>query len=51
MVLNLDLFGAYRNREIWGKKIKSRLVRDLIKNEKIPQLPLSKEDGKVMSLA
>ena len=43
---NQDLFGAYRDREIGGKKIKSRSVRDLTKYGKIPQLPLSKEDEK-----
>ena len=28
---NPDLFGAYRDRDIGGKKIKSHSVRDLIK--------------------
>ena len=45
------LFGEYKDREIRGKKIASRAVREAIKEGKLPSLPLSKVDGKEMCLA
>ena len=45
------LFGNYRDREVGGKRLASRAVRDAIKEAKLPPLPLSKVDGKEMCLA
>ena len=45
------LFGIYKDREVGGKKIASRAVRDTIKEGKLPTIPLSEVDGKEMCLA
>ena len=45
------LFGIYRDREVGGKRVASRAVRDAIKEGKLPPLLLLKVDGKEMCLA
>ena len=45
------LFGEYKDREVGGKKIASRAVREAIREGKLPPLPLSKVEGKEMCLA
>ena len=48
---NTGLFGAYRERVVDGKRVTSHLVREMIGQGAIPQLPVSKMDGEVMCLA
>ena len=45
------LFGEIQERMRKGKRIASRLVRDMITAGTLPPLPLSKVDGKAMCLA